>query len=57
MEYGKVIHESSAGLDIAAKGGIVRVLELQMPGKKRVLSRDFINAQSLLGVTFPDVDE
>jgi methionyl-tRNA formyltransferase len=52
---GKVINESAAGLDIAAKGGIVRILELQLPGKKRILARDFINGQSLLGVTFPDV--
>ncbi len=53
---GKVINESSAGLDIAAEGGIVRVLELQLPGKKRILAKDFINGQSLLGVTFPDAE-
>lgn len=49
---GTVMAESSAGIDIAAKNGIVRVLELQMPGKKRIMVKDFINGQSLLGVNF-----
>jgi len=48
MVYGQVIAETPAGMDILAKNGIVRVLELQMPGKKRVLVKDFINGQSLL---------
>ena len=51
-QYGEVIAESSAGIDIIAKAGIVRVLELQMPGKKRILVKDFINGQSLLGFQF-----
>ena len=49
---GSVIAESAEGIDITAKNGIVRVLELQMPGKKRIMVKDFINGQSLLGVNF-----
>lgn len=49
---GKVIAESPEGIDIIAKNGLVRILELQMPGKKRIMVKDFINGQSLLGVQF-----
>jgi len=50
--FGEVVAESVKGIDIAAKNGLVRVTELQMPGKKRIMVRDFINGQSLLGVQF-----
>ncbi|MCU7837294.1 MAG: methionyl-tRNA formyltransferase [gamma proteobacterium symbiont of Taylorina sp.] len=46
--YGEVIAESPAGIDVLAKNGMVRILELQMPGKKRIMVKDFINGQSLL---------
>lgn len=49
---GEVIAESSQGIDIAAGEGVVRITELQMPGKKRIMVNDFINGQSLLGVNF-----
>ena len=49
---GEVIAESAEGIDIVAKNGVVRVMELQMPGKKRIMVKDFINGQSLLGVCF-----
>ncbi len=52
LAYGTVIAESSEGIDILAKNGIVRVLELQMPSKKRIMVKDFINGQSLLSVHF-----
>lgn len=52
QQYGKVIKESAEGIDILAKNGVVRVLELQMPGKKRIMVRDFINGQSLQGICF-----
>ncbi|MCP3851326.1 MAG: methionyl-tRNA formyltransferase [Gammaproteobacteria bacterium] len=50
--FGEVVAESTQGIDIAAKNGLVRVTELQMPGKKRIKVKDFINGQSLLGVHF-----
>lgn len=52
LPVGKVVAESPEGIDIIASNGIVRALELQMPGKKRILVKDFINGQSLLGVNF-----
>ena len=51
-QCGEVVAESPQGIDIMARQGIVRVLELQMPGKKRILVRDFINGQSLSGFQF-----
>lgn len=51
---GQVVAESAEGIDIIADNGIVRVLELQMPGKKRIMVKDFINGQSLLGVNLAD---
>lgn len=50
--YGEVIAESSEGIDIFARHGVVRIMALQMPGKKRIMVKDFINGQSLLGVCF-----
>lgn len=52
QQYGEVIAESSEGIDICAKNGVVRIIELQMPGKKRIMVKDFINGQSLMGVNF-----
>ncbi|WP_020396077.1 methionyl-tRNA formyltransferase [Thiolinea disciformis] len=50
---GTVIAESKEGIDIAAgDGGIVRILELQMAGGKRLKVADFVNARSLKGVCF-----
>ncbi len=51
-KYGEVLCESSEGIDIFAKNGVVRIVELQMPGKKRIMVKDFINGQSLSGVCF-----
>lgn len=52
VEPGTVIAESAEGIDIRAKKGVVRILELQMPGKKRIMVKDFINGQSLAGICF-----
>ena len=50
--YGQVIAESAEGIDVQAKNGTVRLLELQMPGKKRMMVKDFIHGQSLLNSRF-----
>jgi len=52
QEFGKVLKQTSSGIDVSAKEAIVRITELQMPGKKRIMVKDFINGQSLAGVSF-----
>ncbi|MFZ1388726.1 MAG: methionyl-tRNA formyltransferase [Thiolinea sp.] len=47
---GTVVAESKAGIDIVAGDGqLVRILQLQMAGGKRLAAADFLNARSLLG--------
>ncbi len=43
---GKVL-KTKKKLLIAAKDGVVEIIELQVPGKKRMLARDFLNGQSV----------
>lgn len=52
QQCGEVLAESAEGIDIVAQNGVVRVMELQLPGKKRIMVKDFINGQSLMGVCF-----
>ena len=51
-QSGEVVAESPIGIDIKAKNGLVRIIELQMPGQKRIMVKDFINGQSLSGFKF-----
>lgn len=46
---GRVIQESSHGIDVACGTGVLRLLEIQMPGSKRMAVADFLNARSMLG--------
>ncbi len=46
---GKVIAESSTGIDVATGQGILTLKCLQLPSKKAVDVKDFLNAHSLLG--------
>lgn len=53
---GTVVAESRAGIDIVAGDGqLVRILQLQMAGSKRLSAGDFLNARSLLGEHFSKV--
>ena len=53
---GTVVAETRAGIDIVAGDGyLVRILELQMAGSKRLAVADFLNARSLLGEYFSKV--
>ena len=48
-EPGTVIAESAEGIDVATgEGGVLRLLEIQPQGKRRMKSVDFLNANSLL---------
>ena len=46
---GTVIAESAAGIVVQTGSGRLVVSELQLPGKRRVCSADFLNGHSLLG--------
>lgn len=46
---GKVLAESRDGIDVATGDGILRVLQLQLPGGKALSAEQFLNAHSLLG--------
>ena len=44
---GSVVRASKAGIDVASGVGILRVLEVQLPGARRVATADFLNAYRL----------
>ena len=44
---GTVLAAGNEGLDIAAAGGILRVLQLQAPGKKRTRAADYLRGNSI----------
>jgi methionyl-tRNA formyltransferase len=46
---GKVVAESREGIDVKTGDGILRVLQLQLPGGKPLTAKQFLNANSLLG--------
>lgn len=48
---GQVVATSKAGVDVSCGEGLLRITELQMPGKKRVDAASFINAYAIDGVT------
>ena len=44
---GTVVAAGEAGIDIAACGGILRVTEIQMPGKNRVEVKEYLKGNSI----------
>lgn len=53
---GTVVAESRAGIDIVAGDGqLLRILQLQMAGGKRLAAAEFLHARSLLGERFSKV--
>lgn len=49
---GSIIAASKQGLDVATGAGVLRILSLQMPGKRAMSVADFLNANSVDGVVF-----
>jgi methionyl-tRNA formyltransferase len=49
---GRVVATGKEGIDVATGDGVLRILRLQMPGKKALSAADFLNAQDLDGVMF-----
>lgn len=48
---GEVVNESSNGIEVATGQGSVLIHRLQIPGKKAMDVKDFLNGRSLLGAT------
>ncbi len=46
---GTVLQASKRGIDVATGEGILRILELQRPGKRRMSAADFVNAHAVEG--------
>ena len=51
---GTVIASRPEGLDVACGRGVLRLLELQLPGKKTLPVADFVNARKLDGLRLGD---
>ena len=49
-EPGRVVATSKAGIDVKTGEGLLRITELQMPGKRAMSAADFLNANTLDGV-------
>lgn len=48
-EPGRVLAAGARGIDVATGDGVLRITELQPPGKRRMAARDFLNARRLDG--------
>lgn len=45
--FGTVLDASAKGLDVAAGGGVLRVTQIQVPGKKRVEIKEYLKGNSI----------
>lgn len=44
---GEIINVSKAGIDVATSNGVLRITELQLPGKRAMSVQDFLNANTM----------
>jgi methionyl-tRNA formyltransferase len=49
-EPGRVLTAGADGIDVGTGAGVLRITELQVPGKRRMAVRDFLNARRMDGV-------
>ncbi|PVV09573.1 MAG: methionyl-tRNA formyltransferase [gamma proteobacterium symbiont of Ctena orbiculata] len=49
-EPGEVLRSGKSGIDVATGDGVLRITQLQMPGKRAMSAADFLNAHSMQGV-------
>jgi methionyl-tRNA formyltransferase len=47
---GMVMNATRSGIDVATGDGLLRITELQLPGRRAMGAHDFINAHSIQGV-------
>lgn len=52
QEPGGVVAASKQGIDVACGDGVLRLLEVQLPGGKRLSAGDFLNSRSVSGQRF-----
>ena len=48
---GEILAASAAGIDVACGRGVLRILRLQLPGRKPVAAGEFVRARVLFGMT------
>jgi methionyl-tRNA formyltransferase len=51
---GLVVAASAAGIDVATGNGVLRITQLQVPGKRATSARDFCHAHDVHGVQFSE---
>jgi methionyl-tRNA formyltransferase len=49
---GTVLDASNTGIEVACGAGVLRILRLQLAGRKPLTAREFIKAQRLAGARF-----
>jgi methionyl-tRNA formyltransferase len=54
-EAGRVLAATPAGIDVACGRGVLRILRLQLAGRKPLVPREFLKGQRLDGVRFAPV--
>ncbi len=47
---GQIVGAGKSGIDVATGSGLLRILELQLPGKRALTAADFLNAHRVDGV-------
>jgi methionyl-tRNA formyltransferase len=47
---GEVLRSGKAGIDVATGDGVLRITQLQMPGKRAMSAAEFLNAHSMEGM-------
>ena len=51
VEPGTIIRASNQGIDVVSGGGVLRLLQVQLPGARPISALDFLNARPLAGTT------